>query len=333
MRNKKFFLISFVLINIFFLTILYVMFSLVSRFNTEVKYIADDTIYIANDYGYKTEYINDVNDMTNVSSSKFISDTSCNAGYNLENKKEKEMQYVWISSDCIYDNNSIQDSLKFLAGSPMNNKGEIIISSFAADWLIENNKAKSYEDLIGKKSDSGDEIVGVYEKQKSSNDYVYIADSVNINISFQHASYKLADDSKNTNVEDAINDLNNILAYQYQDGYNYRNDYIVSSYEEGEGSIIDYDASVAKGAKGLMDPKTDDYGDSFKTIGIIEVSDESKKQEVMDELEKSNSEQVILSSSSKLSDFRRVNLFFPVVIIAMVLVNIVLLFPYFKFKR
>lgn len=282
MMQKKI-ILSLITINLFVLAMAYVVVNYSSEVTSQFSTLNENQIRIYNPRGFTIEEMKAVKLLDGVTDVTF-DNRNIFPYYNLYFDNGSSLEISGISLE---EDNQYQKSIDYLAGSYLTSKYQVIVTQSLADVLIENGFADDYQNLIGVDMVKGLEIVGVYRDLPSTKEwsnnrrYEQNADKTSF-IKIQDITvtngFMLFNRGAENDMTSQIINYNLDVAYKYENKTKDWNRYIYyfnDSDESNDEDIyqVNYEESVANGAKGLIDPETTAYGKVFNDYAFINTSD------------------------------------------------------------
>lgn len=258
-------------------------------------------VRVYNPPGFKLDEMENVKKMDGVEKATFTNREIFPSYYMYIDSGLKSLSIMGIM---IESDNKYQQELDYLAGSYLTDKNQVIIDKSLADELITGGFASSYENLIGEYIGDKQEIVGVYPNSISYDlDTGYNWDSTKI-VNGKYVA------EKSMNFENSFMTFNTGEMYykdqqisQYNDElvfFEYENSNKVVYKEDGYDYVVDYDKSVANGLEGLVDPDSDEYGDTFNQYLTINV--DGDLEQVVSNLKSTFPRAAVVTASTKVSE-------------------------------
>lgn len=285
---QKKIIFSFIVLNVFVLTIIGIRLSYSNQINEQLQSLNDNQIRMYNPRGFTTTEMDAVSKLDNISDAVF-DDRNIFPRYHLEANNFT----LSIGGISVEENNQYQKELEYIAGSYLTDPYQVVITQSVADELINIRKLDSYDSLINTDLVDGLEIVGIYKDNSSVykylnfKDYEFDADTQSYITNPQETyenSFYIFNRGEEYDKDELIQRYNVEVMWDYQSSGDYNtvvdnmND-SDNTNDEGE-TTVNYEESVANGAKGLIDPNTDAYGDKFNQFAFIETNQDSKEQVV-----------------------------------------------------
>ncbi len=209
------------------------------------------------------------------------------------------------------DNKAIRD-LDYVAGTFPTEEYQVIVAQSLADILLEGFELDDIDKLIGHEFVKGLTIVGVYKDTKDTSIEEF-------DTSFIQEEDKSFKEVKNYNLQNSfmffnrgteiskdeiIRSINTDVMWDYESNGQY--DIIVDTLNDNDPNndqepfSVNYEESVANGAKGLIDPETKVYGDTINQYAFINTSNDRDK--VVTSLQKQFPDAAIITSDTKYND-------------------------------
>lgn len=265
------------------------------------NFLNSNQVRVYNPPGFKLDEMENVKKMDGVEKATFINREIFPSYYMSIDSGLKSLSIMGIT---IESDNKYQQELDYLAGSYLTDKNQVIIDKSLADELITGGFASSYENLIGEYIGDNQEIVGVYpnsifydldngynwDSTKIVNDKYVAEQSLNFENSFMTFNT-----GEMYNKDQQISQYNDELVYFEEENSNK-----VVYKDDGYNYVVDYDKSVANGMEGLVDPDSDEYGDTFNQYLTINVDGE--REQVVSNLKSLFPRAAVVTASTKVSE-------------------------------
>lgn len=304
---QKKIIISFIAVNMFILVFALLRIDFGQTVTTSLSRLDDNQIRVYNKYGFTLEQMKQIEMMDGIDQVTFDN-------RNIFPRFEIELESILVNARGISideGNKTIRD-LDYIAGTFPTEEYQVIVAQSLADVLVEGFELSNLDQLIGHEFVKGLTIVGVYEDTKDTTvEVVGEGYTPQDDGSFTKTrtytfenSFMLFNRGREIDKDYIVQQINEDISNQYY--FNGQTDIVVSNFDDSDSSnddeeyFINYEESVANGAKGLIDPETKEYGDTINQYAFITVED--NRDQVVTELEEQYPDAGIVTSDSKYSD-------------------------------
>lgn len=300
-------IISVVTINLFIILMAFILMSDENKIESQMNNLNDNQIRIYNKVGITLDQMKTIKNIDGVETANF-NNRNIFPTYTIT-KENNSM--VSVTGMTIESDNEYQKNLDYIAGSYLTEKYQVVITKSLADELIAGGTAKDYNSLIGKEMVKGLKIVGVYPDpnyaQNKTEQYLEQIDRVDDKYivpteTYFTNSFMMFNAGHEYNQQDTINEYNNDVAYAYEAKTNDYDTYVKSD----DGYDVDYNKSIANGAKNLIDPATSQYGKTFNQFATINTGDD--RDAVVSSLKTIFPDAAIITADTKLGDISNTKL-------------------------
>lgn len=332
---RKIVIFSIVLINILVLTIASVSIKYQANINSSLSRLNDNQIRVYNPGGFKQSEMDQTSEIEGIEDVYFDNRNLFPTFIIEEGYTKFDARGISIEEDNVY-----QQNLNYIAGDELTDEYQVIITQSLADHLIALRGLVDYQSLIGTEFVKGLTIVGVYPDSDdfymSEGDLSYQVDGntiVSNKVNHYFNSFMLFNDGAELDFTKAINQYNLKVQSNYEDNNKY--EIVVNNYTDQDPSndddtlTVNYEESIENGAEGLIDPESDEYGQTFNQYAFIN-TEETNRDIVVEQLYNMYPDAVIQTNDTKYSDIKNTGLFYVTFILIAVILEALILVPIIK---
>lgn len=332
---KRIVIFSIVLVNVLVLIIASVSIKYQVNINSSLSRLNDNQIRVYNPSGFKQSEMEQAHQVEGIEDIYFDNRNLFPTFLIEEGNTKFDARGISIEEDNLY-----QQNLNYIAGGKLTDEYQVIIAKSLADKLVALRGLNDYQSLIGTEFVKGLTIVGVYPDTKDFNEreetLQYRVDKdtiVPIKSSSFINSFMLFNRGAELDSTTAINHYNLMIQSSYEDNDQYG--IVVNNYTDQDPSnddatlTVNYEESMENGAEGLIDPKSEEYGQTFNQYAFIN-TDEADRDNVVEQLYSMYPDAIILTSDTKYSDIKNTELFYIIFILIAVTLESLILIPIIK---
>lgn len=332
---KRIVIFSIVLVNVLVLIIASVSIKYQVNINSSLSRLNDNQIRVYNPSGFKQSEMEQAHQVEGIEDIYFDNRNLFPTFLIEEGNTKFDARGISIEEDNLY-----QQNLNYIAGGKLTDEYQVIIAKSLADKLVALRGLNDYQSLIGTEFVKGLTIVGVYPDTKDFNEreetLQYRVDKdtiVPIKSSSFINSFMLFNRGAELDSTTAINHYNLMIQSSYEDNDQYG--IVVNNYTDQDPSnddatlTVNYEESMENGAEGLIDPKSEEYGQTFNQYAFIN-TDEADRDNVVEQLYSMYPDAIILTSDTKYSDIKNTELFYIIFILIAVTLEALILIPIIK---
>lgn len=351
MQKKS--LISILVLAALYITVFTNMKETEAKYTDQLEYLNDNHIKVYNEYGFKTTEQEIIKEIPGVDNAEFSNvPTIVHYFIGKYTPSYNTMDYN-VYGFSIPEDSKYQKELDFIDGTYLTDTDQVIITDTLAKGIAE-FYGTDIGNLIGSTFGNDLEIVGIYKDSDKDGSFTQIfpgSDFGEENDVYYNSFYTF-NTQQQIPSELAINTVNDSLRSKL-DMYEAEKlrtvcspgtdeEYIQVSNETyylwadyylfSSGCFIDYDASVAAGISGLIDPNTTEYGEQFNQYLLLSV-DEQRRDVIVEEIEKMFPNAAVVTNDTKYTDFKELNENKGIMIGSLVVITLLILAPQIELKK
>lgn len=319
-----------------------------TSYTDQFEYLNDNQIRVYNLYGFKTEEQQAITNIQGVTKAEF-SNTPVLAHYYLSGEEDVKSGYLRDAYGFVIPQDSqYQKELEFIEGTYLTDTNQVIISEQLAEGITKYSDVPRNQ-VLGSNFGHNLTIVGIYKDDDLDGYFVknYVGSAPEFDEVQYDKSFYTFNMQQQLSKDLVINTINyDSEMYDYEKfvtdcGPNKVNesqitneDYFLYSdyYLYTSGCMVDYEASIAKGAEGLIDPNTTEYGEQFNQYLLLTV-DEQSKESIISELETMLPNAGIVTKNTQYSDFKNVNENKRLMVVSMIVIVVMIFVPRIELKK